>query len=291
MRALRIHAHGGPQVLSLEDVPIPQPADGEVLARLHAASVNPIDWKIREGIYRMPLPRTLGRDGAGIDVVTGERLLGIGGPGRDGTHAEFAVFNRAATAVVPEGVSLDEAAALGIAGLSAWIALVENAKVHPGQKVLIHAGAGGVGGFAIQIARLQGAEVWTTCSARNVAFCRALGAENAIDYTGEDFTAYGRIFDVVFDTLGAAVHRRSAEVLKPGGVLAYLNAAPIEAPGRGDIGVLPTEVRATSERLQSLLGLRLKVPIEARFALERAGEAYELSRSGHARGKIVLEIA
>ncbi len=291
MRALRIHAHGGPEVLRLEDVPVPQPGPGEVLVRLAAASVNPIDWKMREGLYPMRLPRTLGRDGAGVDESTGERLLGIGGPGRDGTHAEYAVFSRSATAPIGDALSLEEAAGLGIASLSAWIPLVENAEVKAGDRVLIHAGAGGVGAFALQIARMRGAEVWTTCSARNADFCRSLGAKEAIDYTREDFCRAGRIFDVVFDTVGGAVHRRSAEVLKPGGVLAYLNAAPPEPPLRRDIRVLPTEVRATPERLKALLASGLRVPVEARFPLERAAEAYELSRSGHARGKIVLQIS
>lgn len=264
MRALRIHAHGGPEVLRLEDVPVPQPGPDGVLVRLAAASVNPIDWKIREGLYPMPLPRTLGRDGAGVDESTGERLLGIVGPGRDGTHAEYAVFSRSATAPIGDALSLEEAAGLGIASLSAWIPLVENAEVKAGDRVLIHAGAD---------------------------FCRSLGAKEAIDYTREDFCRAGRIFDVVFDTLGGAVHRRSAEVLKPGGVLAYLNATPPEPPLRRDIRVLPTEVRATPERLKALLACGLRVPVEARFPLERAAEAYELSRSGHARGKIVLQIS
>jgi NADPH:quinone reductase-like Zn-dependent oxidoreductase len=291
MRALRIHAHGGPEVLRLEEVPVPQPGRDEVLVKLAAASVNPIDWKIREGLYPMSLPRTLGRDGAGLDKATGARLLGIGSPGRDGTHAELAVFDRSATAPIPDGMSFEEAAALGIAGLSAWIPLVENVSVKAGDRVLVHAGAGGVGAFAIQIAHLRGAEVWTTCSARNADFCRDLGAHRVIDYTREDFCAAGPIFDAVFDIVGGAVHRRSAEVLKPGGALAYLHAAPPEPPRRSDIRVLPTEVRATPERLAALLRAGLKAHVGARFPLERAAEAYELSRSGHARGKIVLTLA
>jgi len=291
MRALRIHAHGGPEVMRLEDVPTPEAGEGEVLVRLHAASVNPIDWKMRQGLYPMPLPRTLGRDGAGVDVSTGERLLGIGAPGRDGTHAEYAVFPRSFVVAIPERLSFEEATAVGIAGLSAYIPLVENAHLKAGDRVLVHAGAGGVGSFGIQIARLRGAEVWTTCSARNADYCRALGAARVIDYTQEDFTRYGPIFDAVLDTVGGAAHRRSAEVLKRDGVLAFLTAAPREPIGRSDIRVAPTEVKATPERLRALVGLALKVPVEARFPLERGAQAYELSRSGHARGKIVLKIA
>jgi NADPH:quinone reductase-like Zn-dependent oxidoreductase len=167
---------------------------------------------------------------------------------------------------VPPGVSFEEAAALGIAGLSAYIPLVESIRVKAGDRVLVHAGAGGVGSFAIQIAHLAGAEVWTTCGPANADYCRGLGAARVIDYTRQDFADLGRIFDAVLDTLGGAVHRRSAEVLKPGGVLAFLNAAPRDP-------------------------VTLRIPVEARYPLERGAETYELSRSGHAPGKIVLQTA
>ena len=293
MRALRIHGYGGPEVMHLDDVPLPQPAAGEIVVRLHAASVNPIDWKMREGLMQVPLPRTLGRDGAGI--ADGKRMLGIGAPGRDGTHAQYAALPAAGCAEIPEGVSFDEAAAIGIAGLSAWIALVENAKVEAGQRVLVHAGAGGVGSLAIQIARARGAEVWTTCSARNAEWCHDLGASHTIDYRREDFGALGPRFDVVLDTIGGEVHAASAEVLRLGGTLCWLNAAPRHAVSRSDIQISATEVRASRERLDALLSLlaskTLRAPIEARFPLERGIDAYELSRSGHARGKIVLQIS
>ena len=288
MLALRIHAYGGPEVMRLDDVPVPAAGEGERLVRLHAASVNPIDWKMRQGLMQVPLPRVLGRDGAGVDALTGERVLGVGSPGRDGTHAECAVFPAGNSAVIPAGMSFEDAAALGIAAVSAWIPLVENAQIASGQRVLIHAGAGGVGSFALQIAARRGAEVWTTCSAGNAQFCRALGAQRTVDYTREDFVAAGAIFDVVFDTIGGEVHRRSAQVLKPQGALVYLNAAPPHPVGRADVRVMPTEVRATRERLEAVLNAGLRVPIEARFPLARGPEAYELSRSGHARGKLVL---
>ena len=296
MRAVRVHAYGGPETMRYEEVAMPTPATGERLIMLAAASVNPIDWKIRQGrlraVFSLELPRILGRDGAGTDIGSGERVMGLGTPGRDGTHAEFAVFQAHSSCVIPPEVSFEDAAAAGVAGLSAWIALAENAQVAAGDRVLIHAGAGGVGSFAIQIAALRGAEVWTTCSARNADWCRGLGAYKVIDYTKQNFTAPGQIFDAVLDTVGGPVHRASTEVLKPGGKLAYLNADPIQPIMRKDITVLPTDVRATQKRLLSVLTLiaegRLKVPIEARFPLARAADAYELSRGGHARGKILL---
>jgi NADPH:quinone reductase-like Zn-dependent oxidoreductase len=296
MRAVRVHAYGGPETMRYDEVPMPSPGAGERLVSLAAASVNPIDWKIRQGrlraVFSLELPRILGRDGAGTDVATGERVMGLGAAGRDGTHAEYAVFQAHSSCVIPPEVSLEDAAAAGVAGLSAWIALIENAKLAAGDRVLIHAGAGGVGSLAIQIAALRGAEVWTTCSARNADWCRTLGAYKVIDYTKQNFTAPGQIFDVVLDTIGGPVHRASTEVLKPGGRLPYLNADPVHAVMRKDVTVLPTDVRATQKRLLAVLTLiaegRLKVPVEARFPLARAAEAYELSRGGHARGKILL---
>ena len=299
MRAVRVHAYGGPETMRCEEVPIPAPGAGERLVSLAAASVNPIDWKMRDGrlrsVFSLELPRILGRDGAGTDVASGERVMGLGAPGRDGTHAEFAVFQAHSSCVIPPEVSLEDAAAAGVAGLSAHIALAENAQVAAGQRVLVHAGAGGVGSFAVQIAALRGAEVWTTCTSRNADWCRALGAFKTLDYTKQNFTAPGQIFDAVLDTLGGAVHRASAEVLKPGGKLVFLNAEPVQPVARKDVKVLPTDVRATQKRLLAVLALiaqgRLRVPIEARFPLARAAEAYELSRGGHARGKILLTMA
>ena len=291
MKAVRIHGYGGPEVLRVDEIPVPAPGGGDVLVKLAAASVNPIDWKMRQGLMRLPLPRVLGRDGAGIDTTSGKRILGIGSFGRDGTHAEYALFARELCAEIPSALSFEHAAAIGIAGLSAWIPLVEDAAVAEGQRVLVHAGAGGVGGFAIQIARKRRAEVWTTCSAGNADFCLGLGATHVIDYTREDFTSTGPIFDAVFDTVGGAVHRRSSEVLKPGGILVFLQAAPAEPVARKDVRVKPADIRATPERLKALMDFGFHVPIQARFPLERAAEAYELSRGGHARGKILLNIA
>jgi len=299
MRAVRVHAYGGPETMRYEEVPMPTPGAGERLVSLAAASVNPIDWKIRQGrlraVFSLELPRILGRDGAGTDVASGERVMGLGAAGRDGTHAEFAVFQAHSSCVIPPEVSLEDAAAAGVAGLSAWIALTENAQLTAGDRVLIHAGAGGVGSLAIQIAALRGAEVWTTCSARNADWCRGLGAYKVIDYTKQNFTAPGQIFDVVLDTIGGPVHRASTEVLKPGGRLVYLNADPVHPVMRKDVTVIPTDVRATQKRLLAVLALiaegRVKVPIQARFPLARAAEAYELSRGGHARGKILLTMA
>jgi NADPH:quinone reductase-like Zn-dependent oxidoreductase len=226
MRALRIHAYGGPEVMRIDPVPMPSPSAGQVLVKVRAASINPIDWKIRRGMLAsmipITFPRTLGRDCAG--EANGQLIAGVADARGDGTHAEYAVLPEAATAPVPAGLDASAAASLCIAGLSAWIPLVEIAKVQRGMRVLIHAGAGGVGSLAIQIARQLGATV--TATSTQADYCKQLGADHVLDYRKEDFATAGP-FDVVLDTLGGEAHVRSQEALKVGGVLVALSATPV----------------------------------------------------------------
>lgn len=308
MRAWRIHEFGGPEVLRLEAAPVPSPGPGDVLVKIAVASINPIDWKMRSGllqnVMKIALPRTLGRDCAGTivavgegisDVAIGQVVAGITDPAKHGTHAEYAVLPVVQAAPIPPGIVPEVAASLGVSGLSAYIPLVEDARLAAGQRVLIHAGAGGVGGLAIQIARHLGAEVITTCSAANRAYCMDLGAAHVIDYTTEDFVAVASECDVVLDTIGGETHVRSQQALKSGGVLVALSAAPVpNAPPREDIRIVASRVRPTTERLEKLYEWAasgvLRSTIESRFPFERATEAYRLSESGHARGKIVLTV-
>src|SRR5437667_5685819 len=215
MRALRIHGYGGPEVMRLDDVPTPSPTAGQVLLKVKAASVNPIDWKMRRGmlasIFPLSFPRTLGRDCAG--EANGALIAGVADPRTDGTHAEYALLPPAATAPVPAGLDAAAAASLCVAGLSAWIPLAEVAQVPPGMRVLIHGGAGGVGSLAIQIARELGAKVVTTSTQAD--YCRSLGAERVIDYRVENFADAGP-FDVILDTLGGEAEVRHLQALKPG---------------------------------------------------------------------------
>lgn len=309
MRAWRVHQFGGPEVLQLDTAPVPSPGPGEVLVRVTAASINPVDWKMRGGYLRagvqIALPRVLGRDCAGTiitvgedvsDLAVGQAVGGVTDPAKHGTHAEYAVLPTAQIAPIPSGVAPEMAASLCISGLSAYIPLVEDAQVAPGQRVLIHAGAGGVGGIAIQIARHLGAEVFVTCSATNRHYCMRLGATRAIDYNTEDFVAVASECDVVLDTLGGETHVRSQKVLKPGGMLAALNAAPVPSvPPREDIRILAARIQPTRERLQRLFDWAasgvLRSTVEPPFPFERAPDAYRLSESGHARGKLVISFA
>ena len=295
MRALRIHGYGGPEVMRLEDVPVPVPGPAHILVRVRAASVNPIDWKMRRGllasIFPLTFPRTLGRDCAG--EVDGEMVAGVADPRTDGTHADYALLPASATARVPAGLEPGAAASLCVSGLSAWIPLVEVAPIQPGMRVLVHAGAGGVGSLAIQIARALGATVITTST--QAQYCRSLGAEQIVDYRTENFADAGP-FDVVLDTLGGEAHVRSLQALKPGGVLVALAAAPIpvHAP-REDVRVERPQIQATREWLERIFAWaasgKLRPQVTDRYALEEAKRAYALVEGAHSGGKIVLDIS
>jgi NADPH2:quinone reductase len=305
MKAWRIHAHGGPGVMRFEDVLVPTPGPGQVLVRVRAASVNPADWKIREAksmAFAGKLPRVLGRDASGeVAAVgpgvttwsTGDAIAGVADRGVDGTHAEFALLPAAAIAARPPAVDDAFAAALGVSGMSAYIPLVEDAALSAGQRILVQAGAGGVGGIAIQIARHRGAEVTATCGPANREYVRMLGAHRVIDYTKESLEALAGTFDVVLDVLGGEAHVRAQALLKPGGVLACLHAAPIPAhTARSDIRILTSNVIATRERLDRVLGWAavgvLKSTVTKRLPLAEARAAYDEVQGGHARGKLVL---
>ena len=295
MRALRINGYGGPEVMRIDEVPMPAPSAGQVLVQVRAASVNPIDWKIRRGMLAamipITFPRTLGRDCAG--EANGRLIAGVADPRGEGTHAEYALLPEAATATVPSGMTPTEAASLCIAGLSAWIPLVEVAKVQAGMRVLIHAGAGGVGSLAIQIARNLDASVAATSTQAD--YCRSLGANHVIDYRSADFAKTGP-YDVVLDTLGGEAHVRSQQALKPGGVLVALSATPVPAHApRTDVRIEKPMIQATRERLEQIFQWaasgKLRAQVTRQFRLDDAQAAYAASEAGHGKGKIVLQIS
>lgn len=305
MKAVRIDRHGGAEVMSVAEIALPKVGPNDVLVEVHAASINPIDWKIRDGLMRamfeLAMPHVLGRDVAGIVAATGEevrrlavgdRVWGTASAARWGTHAEFAAIEEDLLGPAPAGLSHAEAASIPLAALSA-LAGIDVPKLTAGERILIHAGAGGVGTLAIQMAKHRGAEVATTAGPKNLDYVKALGADIAIDYSAGDFADAVSDCDVVFDTMGGEVHRRSFAVIKPGGRMSYLIAGPIEAnPARGDVTVAQARVaydHASLGRVAALVEAGAITPhVETTVPLAEALEGYRLSETGHARGKIVL---
>ena len=307
MKAIRIERHGGSDVMALAEVALPKIAPGEVLIEVHAASINPVDWKIRDGAlkeqFMLQMPHVLGRDFAGTVAAIGEdiRRLAVGdrvwgvAPGTAwGSHAEFLAVEESFVGHIPNGLTDVDAAAIPLAALSA-LAGINAAKLVAGERILIHAGAGGVGGLAIQMAKHRGAEVATTASARNAEHVRALGADIAIDYASGDFAEAISDCDVVLDTMGGEVHRRSFAVLKRSGRLAYLIAMPFEkTPPRADVSVIHARVAYDHESLERIAAMvevgAITPQVGVTLPLERAKEGYDMSRTGHVRGKIVLTV-
>ncbi len=309
MKALVHDDYCGLDGMSLDSVPDPIPGPDDVLIEVHAAGVNPIDWKVRAGHMRarfeLSFPDVPGRDVSGVVVAKGKNVKGLNNgdtvfgvcpPNRWGSHAELVTAEAAILAIKPTGVSHLEAASIALVGCTALSALEKTATIDVGMRVLINAGAGGVGAFAIQYCKSRGATVYATCSARNTDYVRSLGADEVIDYTKGDFAEDLSDFDVVYDTMGGDTHVRSRAILRSGGMLVCLNAAPVpdDAPVRDDISVetpLVTYLRKDGERIAELITERAVDPsIGSVFSFSDALDAYRLSETGHARGKVVLKM-
>ncbi|XZG71370.1 NADP-dependent oxidoreductase [Chitinibacteraceae bacterium HSL-7] len=308
MQAVRIHRYGGPETLQLDHIPVPAAGPDELLVRVHAAGVNPVDWKIREGylagFLTHELPLTLGWDVAGEVAAVGAEVSGwqIGDAvysrpdiARNGSYAQYMVLRAAEAARKPLSLNWVQAAAVPLAALTAWQALYEMAAVEEGERVLIHAGAGGVGSFAIQLAKLAGAHVISTASARNLDYVRSLGADDVIDYTRDDFGERLSGLDLVFDTMGGEVAKRSFAVLREGGRMVSICEPPNEALA-AEHGIKPLFcfVQPNAEQLGRLGELvdagKLHVEVEAVLPLSEVAQAHARSQSGRTRGKIVLSV-
>lgn len=308
MKALRIDGYGGRGVLRIVDIARPDPGSGEALLEVHAASVNPVDWKIRQGYMKafvdIPMPHVLGRDVSGIvlalgddvgSLSVGDAVFGTAAANRDGTHAEFVAIDATMLARKPERIDHVETASLPISALSAYAGLVTHGKLAAGEKVLVHAGAGGVGVIAIQLAKHIGAIVATTASETNAEYVQELGADVVIDYRSADFTQALSNYDLVFDTMGGDVHLHSYAVLAPGGRMTYLNADPIpDHRPRDDVTVSNASVSydtASLERIAELVDSgAIRPQVSAVVPLSEAVSAYDLSQTGHLRGKVVLRV-
>lgn len=310
MKAVRIHEYGGPGVLRHEDAPRPEPGEGEALIRVYAAGVNPIDWKVRSGMLQKyipyELPLIVGWDVCGTVEALGPKAVAPpaaedvytrADTRRNGSYAQYMTVNAADLALRPPSLDRVQAAAVPLAGLTAFQALFEPNMIDllAGQTVLIHGAAGGVGSYAVQLAAWKGAEVIVTGAGWNSTFLRDLGADRFIDYTTEKFEEVAHGLDAVLDLVGGDTQRRSLAVLKPGGVLASTVGISVDAEAK-EQGIRTAAVSATTkvDQLDAIGKLIeegfVKPVISEVFPLSDARKAHELSEAGHVRGKIVLRV-
>jgi NADPH:quinone reductase-like Zn-dependent oxidoreductase len=309
MKAVRIHQYGGPEVLKYEEAPQPNPMPGDVVVRVHAAAINPVDWKVREGYLRErlkhSLPLILGWDLSGVVETTapgidrfkiGDEVYSRPDLSRDGAYAECIAVRESEIALKPKSADHIHAAAIPLAGLTAWQSLIVAAQISSGQKVLIHGAAGGVGSLAVQLAKWKGAYVIGTASARNHDLVRQLGADEVIDYHAVKFEDVAREVDIVLDTIGGETQHRSWRVLKRGGILVSIVSPPSPEMAK-EYGVRQAFVfiEPNATELADLAQLvdsgKLRPVVETILPLAEARHGQEISQSGHARGKIVLRVA
>lgn len=309
MKAIRQDALGEPDVLKEVEVARPKPGVGQILVSVHAAGVNPTDWKHRRfGAFLGEPPFTLGWDVSGVveEVGIGVSLFQPGDevfgmlpyPYGAGSHAEYVTGPTRAFVPRPAGLSHIEAGALPLVALTAWQALVDNAQVEPGQRVLVHAAAGGVGHAAVQIAKARGAYVIGTASAAKHDFVRGLGADEVIDYRTADFVKEARDIDVVLDPLGGDDRLRSLEVLRPGGILVSILPGNFgEVTERAaELGVRATDMLVEHDQagMTAIAGLaesgQLRVHVSDTYPLADAAEAHAQGETGRVTGKLVLTV-
>ncbi|HEV2046122.1 MAG TPA: NADP-dependent oxidoreductase [Chthoniobacterales bacterium] len=307
MKAVVVHEYGGPEVLKYEDAPRPEPKENEVLVRVIAAGVNPVDALIRSGKYAKffgtTLPLIPGYDIAGTVEKAGAKIskLKIGDPIYayvmwGGGYAEYGLTNEGEAAIKPKSLNFVEAAAVPLAALTAWQALIDTAKLSAGQTVLIHGGSGGVGSFAIQIAKARGAKVIATASTPNQDLLKELGADVAIDYTKTKFEDVAKDVDVVLDSVGKDTLLRSYGVIKKGGFIATLVAEPDQAElDKHGIRGAPISVKPNANELAEITKLieekKIKPIVSLVLPLTESVKAQEQAATHHTRGKIVLKIA
>lgn len=308
MKAARIHAYGDTSQIKIEDAPLPTLNPDDVLIRVVATSVNPVDWKIRKGYlksmipYEMPL--TMGWDVSGIVEQIGPAVTKFK-PGnavysrpdiaRNGAYAEFVAVRESEIAFKPATISHVEAASLPLVSITAWESLFTTANLTAGQKVLIHAGAGGVGSIAIQLAKAKGAHVTTTASAAKSALVKSLGADEVIDYRAQDFSKLAKDMDVVFDTVGGETREKSWTTLKPGGMLVSITDRPSEDRAKAEgkraafVFIGPNAPILTDLAQMVDLG-QVRPIIGAEYGLNDTAKAQEASETGRSTGKIVIYV-
>jgi NADPH:quinone reductase-like Zn-dependent oxidoreductase len=313
MKAVRMHGYGGPEVLAYERAPLPVPAADEVRVRVVSAGVNPLDWKVREGRSTVAhsLPLIPGWDLSGVveavgravvEFAPGDEVYGMVDIARDGAYAEYVTACARHLAPKPRSLGHLEAAAVPTAALTAWQALFgvngepDSIGLRKGQNILIHAGAGGVGTFAVQLGRWRGAHVLATASSAHASLVRDLGAERVIDYRAERFERVVSEVDAVLDLVGGETQARSFGVLRPGGVLASTVSPPsAREAARRHVRAVTVNTQANALELRELGCLIdhgvIRVVVSEVIPLSEVWRAHVLSQSGHVGGKLVLDIA
>lgn len=307
MKAAQINAYGPPSVLvTTDDAVKPKPSHGQVLVEVRAAGVNPFDYKVRRGLFQkgsdLQLPATLGGDFAGViaegnyTLKPGDKVFGqsksLNG---QGSFAEFVAVNSESVAHLPDKIDFVTAAALPLAACSAYQAIVDSLQLVPGQKILIHGGAGGIGSLAVQIAKNIGAEIATTAASEDMEFVKSLGAETVIDYKTEDFSQMLKDYDAVFDTVGNETYHKSFKVLKPGGkIISMIETPDEELMAKYKVQAERQSSKVTTARLEAVGKLvvegKLKVNVDKIFSLDEASEALAYLEQGKHRGKVVIKI-
>jgi NADPH:quinone reductase-like Zn-dependent oxidoreductase len=304
MKAVFIEKFGGPDVLQYGDRPDPVAGPGEVMVDVHAASVNGADWKVRVGDYKQStFPLGLGRDfsgvvsaaGAGADLKVGDAVFGVLDVGHEGAYAEKLAIKAAIIGKKPDGLSHIDAAALALTGLTALVAVEDTLKLQRGETILIQGGAGGVAGFAIQLAKHIGARVITTTSTPNLDYVRSLGPDEVIDYRTQDFTQVVKNCDAVFETVGGDVAMKSFAVLKSGGRAAFIaSGGKAPTPPRGDVASLRPAVNRTRRHMERVADLyrkgAIRPPEVKLYRLDQVAEAHRVSEGRHFRGKLVFQV-
>jgi NADPH:quinone reductase-like Zn-dependent oxidoreductase len=307
--AIVAHEYGGPEVLKYEEIQRPEPKDDEILIRVIAAGVNAVDGAIRAGkfakVLGTRLPLIPGSDIAGVVEKAGSKITKFKNGDSifaytdlkdGGGYAEYIVATEREASPKPKSLTHLEAAAVPIVALTAWQALIDTAKLSPGQTVLIHGGSGGVGTFAIQIAKARGAKVIATASTRNQDLLKELGADVAIDYTKQRFEDIAKDIDVVLDSLGEDTLKRSYGVVKKGGFIVSIIPGPdpaeLERHGiRGKFISVEPDADELAEIGKLIDQKKIKVILSQTFPLSQAIKAHEQIATGHTRGKIVLKVA
>ena len=308
MKAVRVHSLGPPEVISVEDVPEPEPREGEVVVRVKAAGVGPWDAWIRSGKSALPqpLPLTLGTDLSGVvhsigpnveGLQIGDEVFGVTNERFTGAYAEYAVAKAAMIAAKPKSLNHIHAASVPVVAVTAWQMVFELAQLAPGESVLVHGGAGNVGAYAVQLAKRAGAMVITTASAKDLTYARGLGADGVIDYRARQFEEQVKDIDAVLDTVGGETLGRSYGVLKRGGILVSAAARPSkEKAEQHGVRALFFLVEVTTQRLRKIAELidagGLKTEVGEVLWLNEARQGHEmLEGAPHRRGKIVIKIA